>query len=80
MLEKWWNGAVDNRKLFGALLTNLSEAFDCLPHELINVKLSAYSFSLHALIYDYLSSRQQRTKINYAYNSWEEVAFGLPQR
>ena len=33
MLEKWKN-AVDKGKVFGALLTDLSKAFDCLPHEL----------------------------------------------
>ena len=29
------------------------------------------------LIDDYLSNRQQRTKINHAYCSWEEVVFGV---
>ena len=48
MLEKWKN-AVDKGKVFGALLTDLSKAFDCLPHELIIVKLNAYGFKLPAL-------------------------------
>ena len=30
MLEKW-KTAIDNKKTFGALLTDLSKAFDCLP-------------------------------------------------
>ena len=30
-------------------------------------------------LYDYLSNRQQRTKINHANSSWEEVIFGVPQ-
>ena len=29
MLEKW-RSAVDNKKTFGALLTDLSKTFDCL--------------------------------------------------
>ena len=33
-------------KAFGALLTNLSKAFDCLDQELLNAKLSAYGFSI----------------------------------
>ena len=41
MLEKWKN-AVDKGKVFGALLTELSKGFDCLPHELIIAKLNAY--------------------------------------
>ena len=34
MLEKW-KSAADKRKSFGALLTDLSEAFDCLLHHLL---------------------------------------------
>ena len=76
-----WKSAVDDKKVFGALLTDLSKTFDCLSHELIIVKLNPYSFSLPALklIYDYLSNRQQRTKINQNFISWEEVLFGVPQ-
>ena len=38
MLEKW-KGAVDDKKVFGAILTDLSKAFDCLSRELIIAKL-----------------------------------------
>ena len=67
--------AVDKGKSFGALLTNLSKAFDCLPYELLIVKLHAYGFSLSALrlMYSYLSNRKQRKKINESYSSWEEI-------
>ena len=63
------------------LLTDHFKAFDCLPHELIIVKLKVYGFSLPALrlIQDFLSNRQQRTKINNACSSWEEVLFGVTQ-
>ena len=37
MLEKWEN-AVDKGKIFGALLTNLSKAFDSLSHDFFNSK------------------------------------------
>ena len=39
MLEKW-NRSVDNSKIFGALLTELSKAFDCLDHEFLIAKLN----------------------------------------
>ena len=62
-LEKWKN-SVDKDKSLGALLTDLSKAFDCLDHELLTAKLNAYEFTLPALrlIHDYLSNRKQRTK------------------
>ena len=59
MLEKWKN-AVDKGKVFDALLTDLSKAFDCLAHELIVAKLNAYGFNLPALklMHSYLSHRK----------------------
>ena len=80
MLEKW-KKAVDTKKVFGALLTDLSKAFDCLPHDLIIAKLNAYGFSLPALnlIQNYLANRKQRTKINDSYSPWSDILFGVPQ-
>ena len=76
MLENW-RSAVDNKKTFGALLTDLSKAFDCLSHELLLATLHVYGFS--NLYYSYLKNRKQRTKINFAYISWGEILFGVPQ-
>ena len=74
MLEKW-KRSVDSGKAFGALLTDLSKAFDCLDHELLIAKLNAYGFSLPALrlIHDYLSHRKQRTRVNDSYSEWFAV-------
>ena len=60
---------VDNGVAFGALLTDLSKAFDCIPHDLIIAKLEAYGFQIDALrlVYDYLSNRKQRVKLNEAF-------------
>ena len=41
MLEKW-KTAVDNKKTFGALLTDLSKVFDCLSYDLLLAKLNTY--------------------------------------
>ena len=80
MLQKW-KSTVDNKKVFGALVTELSKAFDYLLHDLLIAKLNAYGFSITALrlIQIYLSNLKQRTKINTEYSSWEEILFGGPQ-
>ena len=78
MLEKLKNAA-NKGKVFSALLTDLSKAFDCLSHELIIAKLNAYGFNLPALklMHSYLSHRKQRTKVNHANSSWEETLFDV---
>ena len=60
MIDKW-KKAVDNHKVFGAVLTDLSKAFDCICHDLLIAKLNAYGLSLPALklITDYLQNRKQ---------------------
>ena len=80
MIEKW-KKTVDNGNVFGALLTDLSKAFDCLPHDLIIAKLNSYGFNLTALnlSHNYLTKRKQKTKINHSYSSWEDIVFGVPQ-
>ena len=80
MLEKC-KSSMDKGSSFGALLTDLSNAFDFLSHELLTAKLHAYGFSLSALrlVYSQLTNRKQRTKINAKYSSWEEILFGVPQ-
>ena len=80
MIKKWKN-VVDSGKSFGALLTHLLKAFGCLPHELLLTKSNAYGFRLSALrfICNYLFNRQQVTKFNASYSSWEEILFGVSQ-
>ena len=80
LLEKW-KRSIDRGKVFGALLTDLSKAFDCLNHDLLIAKLNAHGFSLPALrlFHDYLSNRKQSTRINNSYSTWMEIIFGVPQ-
>ena len=74
LIEKW-KKTVDNGGAFGALLTDLSKAFDCLPHELLIAKLDAYGFDKSSLklMHGYLSNRKQRVKTNGRYSSWSEI-------
>ena len=73
--------AEDKGKWFGALLTDLSKAFDCYSNDLLIVKLHACGFNLMALkpIQSYLSKRTERTKINLTYSCREEILFGVTQ-
>ena len=50
--------------MFGALLTNLSKAFDCLNYHLLIAKLNAHGFCLPAvrLVPDCLINRKERTR------------------
>ena len=63
--------SIDRGLEFGILLTDLSKAFDCLPHDLFIAKLFVYGFDDKALrfIYDYLRHRKQRTGIGDSYSS-----------
>ena len=80
MLEKW-RKALDNGKIAGALLTDLSKAFDCLNHNLLIAKLHAYGFDYNSLTYinSYLSDRKHRTKVNNSFSSWASITSGVPQ-
>ena len=80
MIEKCKKVA-DNGDGFGALLTDLSKAFDCIPHDLIIAKLEAYGFQIDALrlVHDYLSNRKQRVKLNETFSSWRDIEYGVPQ-
>ena len=71
----------DNKGFGGAILMDLSKAFDTLNHDLLITKLYAYGFSKTALrlIRSYLTNRWQRTKINNSYSSWIELLLGVPQ-
>ena len=64
MLEIW-KRATDNNEAFGALLTDLSKAFDCLSDDLLIAKLHAHGLKIDSLniLQDHLSSRRLRAKI-----------------
>ena len=63
------------------LLTDLSKAFDWLPHDLLISKLHAYGCHLQSLklLNCYLPNRPQPVKINNFYSSWTQILFGVPQ-
>ena len=80
MLESW-KEATNNDKAFGALLTDLPKAFDCLSHDLLIAKLHAYGLDLASLkiLQDYLTNIKQRTKVDSFYSSSEKILSSVPQ-
>ena len=80
MIENWKEN-VENSGAFGALMTGLSKAFDCLHHGLFLAKLHAYGFDIKSLklVQQYLSNGKQRVKVGNAYSSSKETFYGIPQ-
>ena len=76
-----WRQALDSGKKVGALLIDLSKAFDCLPHHLFVPKLRLYQMSKEATLFlcNYLSMRLQRVKVFRTLNDWDLTIKGLPQ-
>ena len=60
-----WRHKLDNKYFVGAVLMDLSKAFDCIRHDLLIAKLASYGFNKDALLYvlSYLTNRKQSTRI-----------------
>ena len=80
-MVEMWRKTIDSKNVVGAILTDLSKAFDCLRHDLLIAKLDAYGFDKSDLkfIYDYLKSRTQRTRVYDCHSSWKGLKCGVPQ-
>ena len=80
LIERW-RLCLDKQGFAGALLMDLSKAFDTINHELLIAKLHAYGFSIEALevLLSYLQDRWQRVKINTTFSSWIQLLQGVPQ-
>ena len=81
LIERWKN-TLDQNGYGGAILINLSKAFDTINHDLLIAKLGAYGFDTECLklIRSYLMNRFQRTKVNTVFSSWSKLFLGVPQR
>ena len=76
-----WQRVLDRSGKVGAVLMDLSKAFDCLPHDLLIAKLEAYGFGRKSLrfLHSYLSNRKQRVRIGSSLSEWLLVLLGVPQ-
>ena len=67
-----WRSKLDDKSYVGAVLMDLSKAFDCLPHDLLLAKLKAYGLCDEALqlLKSYLSCAGRESR------SAQSLAFG----
>ena len=56
-----WKKSLDDKNIIGAVLMDLSKAFDCIPHNPLVAKLHAYCLSMDAItfIYSYMKRRKR---------------------
>ena len=73
--------AFDQNAYGGAILMDLSKAFDTINHDLLIAKLGACGSdaAFLKLIRSYLANRFQRTKVNTSFSSWSKLFLGVPQ-
>ena len=76
-----WKCALDNGDHVGAILMDLSKAFDSIPHGLLIAKLHAYGADNNTceLFLSYLTNRKQRVKVGNERSDWVEIKKGVPQ-
>ena len=72
---------LDNSGVIAMLLTDLSNAFDFLKHDLIIAKRAAYGFDQPSVYFisNYLSDRTQRAKVNSGCSFYTDIKYGVPQ-
>ena len=76
-----WRTTLDKFFLTGSVLTDLSKAFDCIPHDLLIAKLHAYGLSFDRVIFlsSYLKHRKQNARINNIFSAFQNILSGVPQ-
>ena len=61
-LTERWRKNLDNNVVVGAVLTDLSKAFDFIPHDLLIAKLSAYNFSDKGMYCLFITDKSQAVR------------------
>ena len=82
-LLKNWKKELDNKIYFGAILMDLSKAFDCIPYELLIARMDANGFSENALtfFFSYLKRRKKAFKLptHVAFFNYSHLVFRKAQ-
>ena len=76
---------MDRGKYVGAVLMDLSKAFDCVSHDLLIAKMHAYGFDFNTFTFFYsfllisTKNRMQCVKINNTISAFMVLVSGVPQ-
>ena len=76
-----WRQALDEDKLVGSIMVDLSKAFDMVSHSILLRKLESYGVRGGELGWfaNYLNGRRQRVCINGVQSGWTGILRGVPQ-
>ena len=76
-----WRKCPDENKVVGAILMDLSKAFDSLPHDLLIAKLEAYGLDRGTLklLLSYLNNWKQSVKVKGVRSILQLIKNGVPQ-
>ena len=76
-----WKIVLDNGNVVGVVFIDFKEAFDCVSHSILYLKLQALGFSGSALVWIryYLKDRKQFAVVNGCKSHLNAVKCGIPQ-
>ena len=77
-MTETWRKCLDENKIVGATLTDLSKAFNCLPHDLVVAKLEACGLDTKTL--KLMSGCKQCVKIRNSCSLLKLILFDIPHR
>ena len=76
-----WKEKLDKGLFAGAVLMNLSKAFDCIPNDLLMAKLNANGFDRQSLVFFcfYLKRRKQCVNVKNMQSTFQTLLSVVPQ-
>ena len=76
-----WRKALGDNKLVGAVMVDLSKAFDMINHSILLRKMDSYGVRGKELRWfqDYLTGRRQRVCVGDEKSEWTNIRRGVPQ-
>ena len=69
-----WKKSLDEKKIVGAVLMDLSKTFDSIPLDLLIAKMYTYGFSINVVtfFYSYFKRRKQNVKIKNTHSVFQK--------